>query len=99
MNLISWNWWGLGNVRVVCDLCQMAREKRSTLLFLTETKRRHYKLEHIRVKLGFDGLFIVYPVGRSGGLALSWKESGNMEIQNFTRHIHAVVTKSGSGAQ
>jgi endonuclease/exonuclease/phosphatase family metal-dependent hydrolase len=100
MNLISWNCRGLGNHGAVRDLCQMEKEKRPTLLFLMETKSRHYKFEHISVKLGFDGLFVVDPVGQSGGLALLWKESGNVEILNFTRrHIHAVVTESEGGAK
>ena len=78
----------------------MAKEKKPTLLFLMETKSRHYKLEHIRVKLGFDRLFVVDPVGQNGVLALLWKESGNVEIQNFTRRrIHAMVTESEGGAQ
>lgn len=74
----------------------MAKEKRPTLLFLMETKSRQHSLERIRVKLGFEGLFVVDPVGRSGGLALLWKESGSLEIQNFTRrHINAVVQVLG----
>jgi ribonuclease HI len=100
MKLISWNCRGLGNPEAVRDLCQMAKEKRPTLLFLMETKSRKKKLEEIRVKLGFDGVFVVDPVGRSGGLALLWKESGWLEIQNFTRrHINAVVQFPGQGVQ
>lgn len=47
--------------------------------------------EMARVKLGFAGLFVVEPVGRSGDLALLWKEVEQLEIQKFSRrHIHAV---------
>ncbi|XP_059429046.1 uncharacterized protein LOC132162844 [Corylus avellana] len=96
MNLISWNCRGLGNPRAVRDLCQMVKEKRPTLLFLMETKSIKHKLEGVRTKLGFEGLFAVDPIGRSGGVALFWKEAGCLEIQNFTRrHINAVVHSPG----
>jgi hypothetical protein len=70
----------------------MVKEKKPTLLFLMETKSRQPKMETIRVKLGFDGLFVVNPVGRSGGLALLWRDGDDLRIQNFTRrHINAEV--------
>jgi hypothetical protein len=37
----------------------------------------------VRVKLGFVGAFTIDLVGRSGGLALIWKEDKEVEIQNF----------------
>lgn len=58
-----------------------------------ETKSTKHKMEGLHVKLGFEGLFVVVdPVGRSGGLALLWKEKNETEIQNYTRrHINVVV--------
>jgi exonuclease III len=95
MSIISWNCRGLGNPRTVHDLNQMVREKKPSFLFLIETISRKQRMEWIRVKLGFAGLFVVDPVGRSGGLALLWKEENELEIQNFSRqHINAIVTNS-----
>jgi exonuclease III len=92
MNLISWNCRGLGHPRAIRDLCQKVKEKRPTILFLMETKCGKNKMEVIRSKLGFEGSFEIELMGRSGGLALLWKEAGRLEIQNFTRHhINAVV--------
>jgi exonuclease III len=100
MSLISWNCRGLENPWTVRDLCLMVKEKRPALLFLIETKSRKNKLEGVRIKLGFEGLFVVDPVGRSGGLALLWKEAGCLDIQNFTRqHINAVVHSPGRDNQ
>ncbi|XP_059458269.1 uncharacterized protein LOC132187853 [Corylus avellana] len=49
-------------------------------------------METLRVKLGFEGMFVVDPIGRSGGLGLFWKEKDLLEIQNYSRmHINAVV--------
>jgi hypothetical protein len=92
MILLSWNCRGLGNPWAVRELCHMVKTKKPTLLFLMETKSRKNKMEGIRIKIGFEGLFVVDPVGRSGGLALLWKDSDDLEIQNYTRrHINAVV--------
>jgi hypothetical protein len=60
-----------------------------------ETISHKNKLEWIRVKLDFAGMFVVDPVGRSGGLALFWKEEKELEIQNYSRrHINAIVNRS-----
>jgi hypothetical protein len=92
MNLLSWNYQGLGNLLAIQDLCRLVKEKRPTILFLMETKCRKDKMEALRVRLEFEGLFVVDAVGRSGGLALLWKESSVVEIQNYTcMHINAIV--------
>ncbi len=49
-------------------------------------------------KTWFCWFFVVEPVGRSGGLALLWKEEKEVEIYNFSRrHINAIV-KDGVGS-
>jgi exonuclease III len=96
MILLSWNCQGLGNPWSVQDLSLMVKEKRPNIIFLMETKCRKSKMEGIRVKLGFEGLFVVEPVGQSGGLALLWKEAHELEIHNYTRrHINALVKYEG----
>jgi exonuclease III len=92
MNLISWNCRGLGNPRAIRSLCRLVREKKPNILFLMETKCRKEKMEVLRVRMEFEGMFVVDVVGRSGGLALFWKERNVVKIQNYTRkHISAVV--------
>jgi hypothetical protein len=92
MILLSWNCQGLGNPRVIRDLCHLVKDKRLTFLFLMETKSSKVTMEFVCVKLGFEGLFVVDPVGHSGGLALLWKEKNEVEIQNYTRkHINAII--------
>jgi hypothetical protein len=92
MNLLSWNCRGLGNPQAVRDLCQLTKEKKPTILFLMETKCHRNKMEFVRVKLGFECLFVVDSVGRSGGLALLWNDKELVEIQNYSRrHINAIV--------
>ena len=57
-------------------------------------------MEVIRSQLGFDGLFVVDPMGKSSGLALLWREVEEIEIQNFSRrHINAIVKNTTTGVQ
>jgi hypothetical protein len=57
-----------------------------------ETKCIKDKMEVLRIRMEFEGTFIVDVIGRSGGLVLFWKERNVVEIQNYTRmHISAVV--------
>jgi hypothetical protein len=68
------------------------KEKKPSLVFLIETLSKKVVLERIRCRLGFEGVFVVDPLGRSGGLALLWKGDVNLEIFNFSRnHINVVV--------
>ena len=65
-----------------------------------EIKRNKIKMEVILGQLGYAGLFVVDPVGKSGGLALLWREVEEIEIQNYSRrHINAIVTNSTTGVQ
>lgn len=72
-------------MRAVRDLCR--------LVFLIETKLRIERLERIRVWNGFGSVFGVDSIGRSGGLAVMWREDISVEIQNYSkRHINALVS-------
>jgi exonuclease III len=96
MSVLSWNCRGLGNPGTVQDLHRLVKEKKPDLVFLMETKMINKKCDPIRIKLGFDYLFCVDCVGRSGGLILMWKDNFNVVIQNYSRrHINAVIAKMG----
>jgi hypothetical protein len=48
-----------------------------------ETKLRKNKMENIQTKTGFNNMFVVEYVGKSGGLALFWEDGCDVEVQNF----------------
>ncbi|XP_062152034.1 uncharacterized protein LOC133860439 [Alnus glutinosa] len=92
MSLLCWNCRGLGNPRTVRVLHHLVKEKKPNVVFLIETLCRGNTMEKIICKLGFEGLFVVNPIGRSGGLALLWKENLFLEIFNYSRqHINAII--------
>lgn len=57
------------------------------ILFLSETKNKRWYLEDVLVKLGYHDLRTVEPMGRSGGLAVLWKESCKVECLQSNRRI------------
>jgi hypothetical protein len=70
----------------------MVKERRPNFVFLMETMCSKQYMDQIKLRLGFDNLFVVDPVGRSGGLALLWNKEENLEIFSYSRrHINAVV--------
>ncbi|XP_040996052.1 uncharacterized protein LOC121242226 [Juglans microcarpa x Juglans regia] len=49
-------------------------------------------MEKIRIRLGFDSCFCVDSRGRSGGLALLWNSSIEVDLLTYTnRHISAII--------
>jgi exonuclease III len=98
MSLLSWNCRGLGNPRAVRDLRQLVKAKRPVLVFVMETKLCNKNVDYLRIKFGFDHVFKVDSVGRSGGLLLMWKEDIRVVIQNYSRrHINAVISMGPGG--
>lgn len=92
MNILSWNWRGLGIPRRVRELSKLVRAKGPKIVFLMETKKKRSYLEKIICRLKFDNLFIVPRWHQNGGLALLWKEQLDLHIRSFSpHHIEAVV--------
>jgi hypothetical protein len=72
------------------------KEKHPSLVFFMETKLQAHRFEAIRVRLGFQNIFVVDSMGRSGGLALFWTEHQSIDIQNYSRrHINAIIKSEG----
>lgn len=97
MSVLSWNCRGLRNLQTVRDLHQLVKEKKPALVFLIETKLLNKKSSFLKIKLGYNHMFVVDSVGHSGGLILLWREGMGVDIQNYSRrHINAIV-KHGNG--
>lgn len=68
------------------------KEKQPKLVLLMETKLQTHMFDRLKIKLGFESVFMVDSVGRSGGLALFWSNEVEVDIQNYRRrHINVVV--------
>ena len=92
MNLLSWNCRGGGNTRTVRELATLCQSHSPTLVFLCETRQKADKLKRIRARLGLKGFCGVDSNGMSGGLALYWHESYDVQIlDKKERYIDALV--------
>jgi hypothetical protein len=94
MSCLRWNCQGLGNLQVVRDLFWLVKEKKLKLVFLIETKLQSHRFETINLRIGFDSVFVVDYVGKSGGLTLLWKAEIEVDIQNYScRHINTKIRR------
>ena len=87
MLVLSWNCQGVGRPLTVCNLRELCRVHRPDVVFLMETKNKQNKLESIRRSTCFNGHFYVDPVGRSGGLALWWRDNLAMQVLSGCKNM------------
>lgn len=93
MSCIFWNVRGLGNPRAFRELKRLVAEKKPSLLFLCETRKRDINKSQWLSLLGFNGCFVVNSRGRSGGLCLMWKDPVDVTIHSYSQgHIDCMVT-------
>lgn len=86
MSLISWNCQGLGNPWTVREIMELEVRYKPSFIFLMETMVSINHAERFKVKMGFEGLFFVDNTGRSGGLALFWKEKSSANLISFSKN-------------
>ena len=66
------------------------------IIFLSETKNGKKYLENVVGHLGYHDLHTVEPIGKSGDMALMWKDSLTVKIlQSDRRLIDAQITLEG----
>ncbi|KAL0848127.1 hypothetical protein Bca101_021374 [Brassica carinata] len=87
MRILSWNCQGLGNTPTVRQLQEIHRVYSPDIIFLSETKNKRWYLEDVMMNLGFHDLRTVEPVGKSGGLAVFWKNSCRVEVLQSNRRL------------
>lgn len=64
----------------------MVKEKKSNLVFVLKTKLNAKKWDWLKMKLNFDGCFVVDPIGRTGDLALLLKLEVGFTIQSYSKN-------------
>ncbi|KAG4109656.1 hypothetical protein ERO13_1Z049485v2 [Gossypium hirsutum] len=94
MKIFSWNvCHGVGNPATVQEFKQLLVANVPDMVFLCETKIQSNSLKRIRTVCRMDGCLAVSSEGKSGGLALLWREGVNVEVQSYSKfHIESVVS-------
>uniref|UniRef100_A0A803Q7L2 CCHC-type domain-containing protein n=1 Tax=Cannabis sativa TaxID=3483 RepID=A0A803Q7L2_CANSA len=83
---------GLGNPWTLKTLSSHVKDHHPGMIFLSKTKLKEEAMERIRIVLGYDGCFVVAAKGKSGGLALLWKDPSEVSVKSYTvSHIDAVI--------
>ncbi|KAL1200001.1 hypothetical protein V5N11_007210 [Cardamine amara subsp. amara] len=96
MSVMSWNCQGLGSTWTIQNLKEMRREHFLDFMFLLETKNYSNHVLKMKGWLGYEECHLVDPEGLSGGLALFWKSSYEVEILQSDKRIIDIKVKLGS---
>lgn len=92
MNLIAWNCRGLGSTLVARTFIDKVRSREPLLVFLVKTKASVSRIKGIQSKLNYTQGIVVPSDGRSGDLALQWREGANVSFKSCLNfHIDVVV--------
>lgn len=86
MKTLSWNCQGLGLPWKIQFLKDVISQEKLRCIFLCETIRSKTKMEIIRLKLGFNGILVVEPMGKNGGLALLWKDIEKINLRSMSQN-------------
>ena len=98
MSLLAWNCRGLGLASAVRSLTNVVKECDPVLVFLSETKARNSRIKGIQRKLNLTQGITVPSDGRSGGLAMLWKEGAEVRLKSCSNSHVDVVVSEGKGA-
>jgi len=92
MSLLSWNYRGLGNPWIVKAMEKLVFQEEPTIVFLMETKSDLEGMVMVWDRCKFKHGLIVSSRGKSGGLAMYWKEGVRLDVQTYySNHIDAFV--------
>ena len=92
MTILSWNCRGLGSSLAVRTLTDEVKARDPLLVFLAETKAGESRLKGVRNKIGYTQGITIPSDGRSGGLALMWREGTDIDFKGCSNsHIDVVV--------
>ncbi|KAK8328755.1 hypothetical protein V6Z12_A11G273200 [Gossypium hirsutum] len=86
MGFMCWNCRDLGNPAKLRELKQLLTANNPDLIFLRETKMSANDFRRVQNKCRMQNGLAVNSEGRSGGLALMWRDGMNVSIQNYSKH-------------
>jgi hypothetical protein len=93
MIILSWNCRGLSVPSAIPNLRNIAQGHKPDILFLSETLSKAQKMENIRVMLKYDYCLSIDVEGRSGGLAIMWKDSVRCRVMNYSRNFINIIVE------
>ena len=97
MSLLNWNCRGIGNLRTVKALEKAIKKEDPIIVFLMETKSSEEWMEKVKKECNMKQSWVVPSNGRSGGLALLWKDEIKVELLTYSLNHIDVLVSEGRG--
>ena len=73
MRALVWNCRGVGSPLTVPQIEESVKLHSLELIFLSETKNKKEIMNRVRLKLRYDRMVVVDPIGIAGGMAVMWR--------------------------
>jgi exonuclease III len=93
MKILSWNCRGLSTPSAIPNLRMLAQGHQPDILFLSETLSKSQSMERIRVSLRYNSCLSVDVEGRSGGIAVMWRDSISCRVMNYSRNFVNLIVQ------
>ncbi|KAB2021692.1 hypothetical protein ES319_D07G157900v1, partial [Gossypium barbadense] len=95
MKFLSWNCRGMGSPATIRELKQLLVANRPDIIFLCETKMNAIEFQKVQTRCRMQNGLVVNSDGRSGGLALMWKDELDVTIKSYSKHHIDSIVKLG----
>ena len=95
MNILTLNCRGLGLDSAVGELRDLCRSYNPVVVFLCETKKKSGAMEKLKWSLGFQNGVAVDCRGKSGGLALWWRDGVDVSVRPWCQYYLDAKIKQG----
>ena len=99
MTTLAWNCRGMGSAPTVRALTDEVKKCDPVLVFLAKTKAKQRRIKGLQSKLGITQGITVSSDGRSGGLAMLWKEGVEVRFKSCSNSHIDVGVCEGNGAK
>ncbi|KAL8119408.1 hypothetical protein AgCh_016796 [Apium graveolens] len=76
----------MGSPGKIQFLKDVTRSEKPSFIFLSETISSYKKMENLCSKLNFEGFIAVEPQGKSGGVAMFWKDAEKVKLLSLSRN-------------
>lgn len=85
MKVLVWNCRGAGSPLTIPFLKEVIHLHSPNIVFLSETKNQKQFMNKVKNFIGFDDLFCLDPIGKSGEMSVMWKKDMQIEKILFTQ--------------
>ncbi|XP_050226786.1 uncharacterized protein LOC126676595 [Mercurialis annua] len=99
MKTLYWNCQGLGTTLTRKHLKWLVKSQTPDVLCLAETKNQSSSILQFVAQLGYDNLFVIEPIGTSGGFLLFWTSNVQLHIQSYSSYMIVCTVNQLHSAQ